>query len=1596
MLLVLMGLASEATAQCTISVSRGEGCEGTTVEFSGSYTGSGSVTSWIWYFGDGTSSNDPVTAKQNTASHLYGTPGTFSPRVTIILASGDSCVATLNTDITIFPKPVVDYTTLDPLVQCFEGNEFCFDEQVTVQPGGAPIASYFWTFGDGDTSTATNPCHTYTAQGNYTVTLQAVDTNGCTGIEEKLAHAELRDPINAEFRVTGTISCPTSTYTFFDLTNTTQNIISRTWILGDGTVLQDPTTPFSHTYTIDGIFHPMLIVETDVGCIDTFTVLTANVRNIAYHFDEFITDTVCLANSNVAFSHTPRPNAIYHEWNFGDPMSGDKNVNDLSWTPSHQFVGGPNHYHISLEIVEPNCRRDTTWCAAVQVLGPAAAIPTPPGTPPNNCLRPEPISMDLFKRAKYDDCFRQIMGMDTIQYWNVDTIAPYVASTENLYCNADTSGWSVASETCGPYTWTDSVPILIPTGSRTTYDSVTTIGPFNWVAMQDPIPANPVYTDFSGNCNPQTMHDTDLFVPNCAGPNWVRFTNNTVKYRIYSAIDDVPPGFPDTCKNPSYPWGSDSLLYLWSFGDGDACTSTVANPDVNCQFSTEQQPWHLFKDTGCYSVTMTATDTVVGCTHSTTVSIVQEPPDASWDENAYDYISWADQEVLPVDSPRRGLILDGAPCVGPNYKNRIQLDETLPSCNRQDYAIVFDSAASVAGQMCDRQIYDPVTDSYVPLSDTVLTLVHKNNVQDTVTFSFYGTAGTRQPTCPLDTLLQDYNIVNTQVVQAQQPTAYSWVPKMIIEMFLQNQWTWTSAGCKTVGLWIKTGECVDTFWYHNYKYILDLNPQLQILDNVTEQPVTEVCPPETVILTPTLQEQEGITKFLVNIYDQTGLGTPATFPRDSFFNVRDTFYQLCDTTAYTWDSTFTVPRKVYSNCTTFPALECPGGCAEETRTVADALALNPKMQVMDTLFDLNLQDTLRKEFTKPGRYFIASTVENLYGCSRTVSQELIVGHFNYLEAEDTVVCLGQPVNFHDSLGYFVRSPYIPQQFPDGVNWDYPVGATWPLGTYKNFFTDPVGARGGRTPAISEEIEYDFDGDGVVDFTGTDPSFTYTQPGSYDVTMFSRDSTGCRLERTITVHVVGIDAGIALQNAGDTLVYCSPQTITFLDDSEVLIGGSQYTGLDSIVNWSWTFGDNKGGVGTVPNPTHVFTNNGTYQVILEVENASGCVDRDTISITIVGPKPTFALAGPDSGCVDFTTEVMLTGDNVSFVEFLKGDGTTKAVSYWNDPNGPQGDTISLTYTNPGTYNIRVVAADSIFVPAIGGSIYCEASYPDSLNGVAVDTIQVTVLPTDEADFFISDTLICEGEQVTFIDESDADYTNYYWQFGDGEATDPLNDQTVVAHTYAAAGIYDVTYIPSGATCPDTAYGTVEVRALTVAMQVEDGQSVTSRTLINNSVGGEYFEWEIKDEAGNVLDTFTTFNQDPIPYDFDQHPFTEGATTFEVCLTAYSAQACVDSVCTTVTIEKELIIPNVFTPNGDGDNDFFEIQITGELEYELVIFNRWGEKVFESTDPAYMWNGTIMNDGADVPEGSYFFLFDYRLAGEEAKQEAGSITLLRDNQ
>jgi len=278
----------------------------------------------------------------------------------------------------------------------------------------------------------------------------------------------------------------------------------------------------------------------------------------------------------------------------------------------------------------------------------------------------------------------------------------------------------------------------------------------------------------------------------------------------------------------------------------------------------------------------------------------------------------------------------------------------------------------------------------------------------------------------------------------------------------------------------------------------------------------------------------------------------------------------------------------------------------------------------------------------------------------------------------------------------------------------------------------------------------------------------------------------------------------------------------------------------------------------------------------------------------------------------------------------------------------------------------------------GSYWVTQTITDIQGCEASDSIEIVVNPNPVADF--TSTEVCEGEETDFQSSSTGSISEFNWDFGDASTGSGSN----VSNTYSASGNYDVELaVESTDGCVDTVTNTVTVFANPTATATSSivGFEGTFTTELQN---GENAEWLIEgnSNAGS-----------PINYTFPDSGW------YEITLTVINQNGCFDVFTDSVYIEgvPDYDTPNVFTPNGDAQNDLFQPQTYAMTEASLQIFNRWGRPVFKydgiiPPSELWGWDGSI-NGGAKAAAGTYYYVLDLKGVDGNNYPEQGSVTLLR---
>lgn len=330
---------------------------------------------------------------------------------------------------------------------------------------------------------------------------------------------------------------------------------------------------------------------------------------------------------------------------------------------------------------------------------------------------------------------------------------------------------------------------------------------------------------------------------------------------------------------------------------------------------------------------------------------------------------------------------------------------------------------------------------------------------------------------------------------------------------------------------------------------------------------------------------------------------------------------------------------------------------------------------------------------------------------------------------------------------------------------------------------------------------------------------------------------------------------------------------------------------------------------------------------------------------------------------------------------------------------QGDCVDLiSQTTGGNGNVVVTWVKLPNTP-ITGTTDCplfDAQYTatasDGCNPPAVQQLDVTVFETPEVDIF-SDTLAgCFPLTVQFSYDTDFSLVDQcIWTFDDGTVYEGCVN--VPPHTYSGFGQFSpyITVVTAdGCTSSDTlsnpitVYGYPEVNFIYSPEEVNVLETTLQFT--NLTEGASQYDWD-----------FGAFGSSQVVNPRITLPQIDNLEA-EVCLTATNSDGCSADTCKTIIVESILQVwtPNCFTPDQDKINEVWLPVINGadKRSYHLWIYDRWGNMVFETTDPDKGWNGSV-NNGSFYPQND---IFVWRMEvkavnGKDTEVFEGTITLLR---
>lgn len=411
-------------------------------------------------------------------------------------------------------------------------------------------------------------------------------------------------------------------------------------------------------------------------------------------------------------------------------------------------------------------------------------------------------------------------------------------------------------------------------------------------------------------------------------------------------------------------------------------------------------------------------------------------------------------------------------------------------------------------------------------------------------------------------------------------------------------------------------------------------------------------------------------------------------------------------------------------------------------------------------------------------------------------------------------------------------------------------------------------------------------------------------------------------------VVNIRLGVEASFTADA--QCTFTPLQFIDNS---------VSDDGVINnWNWNFGD--GTTENAQNPTHQFTNPGNALVELMVETDLGCKDTFSAPVTVYPttlPNPTPA----DTFVCDLDTVQLSAGAN--------GIAYTWSPDYeinnLNSANPKVSPNVTTTYVVQLTNEFNCIGTDSVVIQV-------------------TDTVIATAWP---------DTTVCAGQPVQLHAEG-AVY--YHWTPAD-EVFFKQSRNAYYARPFETSTYVVYSYIGS---CFDV--DTVHIQALPIPfVQTSEAQTINQGdTAFLHATGADVYSWS---PAITLSDANSS---DPLAF-----PLI--TTSYIVTGSLENGCSISDTTIVYVTHDHYLYIPNAFSPNGDGVNDRFAFFTKGIRDILYVrVYNRWGEKVFESEDwDLSAWDGTYR--GKAAPVGVYVYVIQAETFDNDVLQETGNISLLR---
>lgn len=1448
---------------------------------------------WDWDFGDlsGSSLQNP--------EHNYTTAGNY----TVILkqGAGGSTIGTI--DVVVSNKPTLALTTIGPTTGCYP-LAVDFDVNVTGLAGGVTASSYIWTFGDFKyaTSIDSDTNNTYTGAGVFDVTvgLKTSDSTCNTSFTFD-DFITTTDAPSTDFSFSQSSSCiPVNNIA---LTNSFPNdpYSSYKWYK-NGTLISSNYTPPLQNFPTDGNFTYSLSVTNSANCTNAKTRIFSVGAPVAKY--STVIDTFCVNQYNT-FSATVGGSYL---WKFD--ASATKKYGATKANQSVKFSTGGIHT-FTLSVTADGCTDDTI--GTIYVDNPIVTFTTRPSY---TCSEPA------------DFVFNASTASSNVASWNWIFSNGAVETTPNF----------THTYRFGDSTYTERGYEIYDT----TYLSITTT---------------------NGCVSPTYLFQDSIFLP------WARFMPDKV-----NGCTPLNVTFSDSSRSKET-----ITSWEWNFGDpgsGASNTSSLTNPS------------HTFVTAGTYSVSLIITNNA-GCKDTSYFVMIE----------AGDTISTLDFDIsntTPCHDELVNLTNNTSPAdiIGVDAWNYSSSGELLSGCFTSDEILnlSFDDSVGLqtitftaerngcysstsktitvlgpiahftAVQDCDTPYEVTFTDESdlatnltwdfgdgSPTVNTTGTFTHTYTAKSlllvpyTVTLTATSGSGCNPSIETADIHIKEIEAILTfsNIACDQQQTAldgsasvdvynsgfngysfffsdttkrpYTYSDSIINTRFATN-------GLQEVGLVVKDiNGCVDTV--RDSIKVFDINPLFTVNDDT-------ICFPAILTFSNIAQPISGadtaIQSWVFNYGDGSALDTilgpnfPVIAPTHTYTappGIAGTNYtvSMVITNTVGCKDTFSLKLTTYKPTT---VVKSPSKAAEKGCVGSD-FTFNANDYTFDNsslTFDWNYGDGTTEPSIpgSPTTHSYSASATYTYtlvytevgsGCvdsitNRTINIQDYPTPFFWVadDIDDTInngseICSGEQIIFHDTS----KIGGIAAQNTTTTQWDFGAGT----------YTTPL----------------DFD-----------PAPDPFEKGTYEVNMKVITTNGCQSILTKTLTIVGPQGSFTI----DTNLICKGESVWFE------FGGSPYDTID-VAKWIWDFGD--GEIDTtnkskIPHTYNYLPQNGQTKASLTLISGAGCTSYPSpdTTINIKYIKSNFITTNfSDSSALD---TLFCISDDIIIIDSIPLEPApyinNANVYDWDFGDGEsstQSGNQTHTYSSPGTYTVSLSVSNDI------------AGCPDTSS----QEIIIYKLPLVNT----RDSVVCLGDSLFLkIDEEKSPNYTYSWAPDSALNYDTVYQPFIQEADWTRDYILTVTDNTQGNACTNTDTFSLEVLQHQVNIPPFDSTIVVGDTItLPAEFQNSYVDFTWTPSTGLSCTDCPNPVIQPLGDEATYILTMKDFITDKVYCTAAEAEF-------NITIKPEMYIalPTTFTPNGDGNNDIIYVKGWGIKTMETFeIYNRWGERVFETDDINVGWDG-----------------------------------------